>query len=162
MRGRSAGRSKVVIVGAGIGGLSAHLAFARAGFEVAHYERRPGLGPAGAGIVVWPDGVKVLRSLGLGERLAAIGNRPDVLELRGPDDQILSELPLGEIWDRTGAPGYVVSRTELQDILLDAVGTGRVHTGTNCVGLDQSDTVGRIRRRGRHPFRRPGRGGAWG
>ena len=83
MRGSAAGRLKVVIVGAGIGGLSAHLAFARAGFEVAHYERRSELGPAGAGIVVWPDGVKVLRALGLGERLAAIGNRPDVLEVRG-------------------------------------------------------------------------------
>ena len=40
MRGGAAGRLKVVIVGAGIGGLSAHLAFARAGFEVAHYERQ--------------------------------------------------------------------------------------------------------------------------
>ena len=40
MNDGAAGRSKVVIVGAGIGGLSAHLAFAGAGFEVAHYERR--------------------------------------------------------------------------------------------------------------------------
>ena len=91
-----------MIVGAGIGGLSAQLAFAGAGFEVAHYERRSGLGPAGAGIVVWPDGVEILRTLGLGERLAAIGNRPDVLEVRDPDDRLLSALPLGEIWDRTG------------------------------------------------------------
>ena len=44
MKDRAAGRSKVVIVGAGIGGLSAHLAFARAGFEVAHYERRSEIG----------------------------------------------------------------------------------------------------------------------
>ena len=71
-------RLKVVIVGAGIGGLSAHLACARAGFDVEHFERQPHLGAAGAGIVVWPDGVKVLESLGLGERLASIGNRPDI------------------------------------------------------------------------------------
>jgi FAD-dependent urate hydroxylase len=140
MRGRVADRLKVVIVGAGIGGLSAHLAFARAGFEVAHYERRPRLGPAGAGIVVWPDGVEVLRTLGLGERLAAIGNRPDVLEVRGPDDRLLSVLPLGEIWDRSGASGYVVSRTDLQDLILDAVGPERLQMGARCIGLDQSDT----------------------
>ena len=54
-------RLKVVIVGAGIGGLSAHLACTRAGFDVEHFERQPHLGAAGAGIVVWPDGVKVLR-----------------------------------------------------------------------------------------------------
>ncbi len=145
MRGGAAGRLKVVIVGAGIGGLSAHLAFARAGFEVAHYERRSELGPAGAGIVVWPDGVKVLRALGLGERLAAIGNRPDVLQVRGPDGRPLSVLPLKEIWDRSGAPGYVVSRTDLQDLLLDAVGPGRVETGARCTGLEQSDTEVTVR-----------------
>ena len=132
-------RLKVVIVGAGIGGLSAHLACARAGFDVEHYERQSHLGAAGAGIIVWPDGVKVLESLGLGERLAIIGNRPDVLELRDPDDRMLSELPLREIWDRTGAPGYVVSRTDLQSILLEAVGAWRVRTGARCVGLDQDE-----------------------
>ena len=132
-------RLKVVIVGAGIGGLSAHLACARAGFDVEHYERQSHLGAAGAGIVVWPDGVKVLESLGLGERLAIIGNRPDILELRDPDDRLLSELPLREIWDRTGAPGYVVSRTDLQNILLEAVGAWRVRTGARCVGLDQDE-----------------------
>ena len=133
-------RLKVVIVGAGIGGLSAHLACARAGFDVEHFERQPHLGAAGAGIVVWPDGVKVLESLGLGERLASIGNRPDTLVLRDPDDRMLSELPLREIWDRTGAPGYVVSRTDLQSILLEAVGAWRVRTGARCVGLDQDES----------------------
>jgi FAD-dependent urate hydroxylase len=145
MTGRSVGRLKVVIVGAGIGGLSAHLAFARAGFEVAHYERRSELGPAGAGIVIWPDGVKVLRALGLGERLAAIGNRPDALEVRGPDGRPLSELPLGEIWERSGAPGYVVSRTDLQDLLLDAVGPERLRMGARCTGLEQSDSEAMVR-----------------
>ena len=145
MSGNAAHRLKVVIVGAGIGGLSAHLAFARAGFEVAHYERRSELGPAGAGIVVWPDGVEVLKALGLGERLAAIGNRPDVLEVRDPDDRLLSVLPLGEIWNRTGAPGYVVSRTDLQGLILDAVGPERVQMGARCTGLEQSDTEVMVR-----------------
>ena len=84
--------------------------------------------------------MEVLRALGLGERLAAIGNRPDVLEVRDPDDRLLSALPLGEIWERSGAPGYVVSRTDLQDLLLDAVGPERLRLGARCTGLEQSDT----------------------
>src|SRR5262245_55879265 len=44
---------KVIVVGAGIGGLTAHLACNWAGFAVEHYERQPHLGPAGAGIVLW-------------------------------------------------------------------------------------------------------------
>ena len=43
---------KVIVVGAGIGGLTTHLVCKRAGFEVDHYERQPRLGPGGAGIVL--------------------------------------------------------------------------------------------------------------
>jgi FAD-dependent urate hydroxylase len=66
---------KIIIVGAGIGGLTAHLVCRRAGFEVEHYEREPRLGPAGAGIVLWSNGVKILLTLGLGGMLERIGHR---------------------------------------------------------------------------------------
>ena len=45
---------RLIVVGAGIGGLTAHLVCRRAGFEVEHYERQPRLGPAGAGTVRLP------------------------------------------------------------------------------------------------------------
>ena len=133
-------RLKVVIVGAGIGGLSAHFACARAGFDVEHFERQPHLGAAGAGIVIWPDGVKVLESLGLGERLASIGNRPDTLVLRDPDDRMLSELPLREIWEPDPRPGYVVSRDgPSKHPPRGGGGLASPRPERGCVGLDQDD-----------------------
>src|SRR5262245_62411505 len=72
---RGVSAMKIIIVGAGIGGLTAHLVCKRAGFEVEHYERQPQLGPAGAGIVLWPNGVKILLALGVGDRLGHIGHK---------------------------------------------------------------------------------------
>ena len=64
---------KIIIVGAGIGGLTAHLVCRRAGFEVEQYEREPRLGPAGAGIVLWSNGVKILLTWVWANRLNGSG-----------------------------------------------------------------------------------------
>jgi FAD-dependent urate hydroxylase len=64
---------KVIIVGAGIGGLAAGIALSQAGFSVEIYDRVQALRPVGAGISLWSNGVKVLNRLGLGQEMAAIG-----------------------------------------------------------------------------------------
>jgi FAD-dependent urate hydroxylase len=107
---------KVIVVGAGIGGLTAHIVCKRAGFEVEHYERQPFLGPAGAGIVLWPNGVKILLALGLGEGLERIGHRLELVVTRSNQGDLLTEMPVGELEARLGAPVYPVSRTDLQSI----------------------------------------------
>jgi salicylate hydroxylase len=58
-------RCKVVIVGAGIGGLTAAAALRKFGFEPEIYERAPQLGEVGAGLQLGPNAVKVLGALGL-------------------------------------------------------------------------------------------------
>src|SRR6187402_1574672 len=64
---------KVIVVGAGMGGLTAALALRHAGFEVEVYDRVRELTHAGAGISLWSNGVKVLNRLGLGSAIARIG-----------------------------------------------------------------------------------------
>jgi FAD-dependent urate hydroxylase len=128
---------KVIIVGAGIGGLTAHLVCKRAGFEVEHYERQPRLGPAGAGIVLWPNGVKILLALGLGEELQQIGHGLERVVTRTNLGEALSEMPVGELERKLGAPVYPVSRTDLQALLVNAVGPDTLHLGAGCVGVDQ-------------------------
>ncbi len=73
---------KVIIIGAGIGGLTAGLTLRRAGYAVEIYEKTNEIRPAGAGISVWSNGVKVLNSLGLGDDIAKIGGQMDVMEYR--------------------------------------------------------------------------------
>src|SRR6516162_3034287 len=129
---------KIIIVGAGIGGLTAHLVCRRAGFEVEHYERQPELGPAGAGIVLWPNGVKILLTLGLGDRLRHIGHALDRVVTRTNRGEPLTEMPVGELERQMGAPVYPVSRTDLQSLLVDAVGSESLHRGARCVRVEQT------------------------
>jgi FAD-dependent urate hydroxylase len=132
---------RVVVVGAGIGGLTAHLVCRRAGFEVEHYERQPRLGPAGAGIVLWPNGVKILLALGLGEQLQQIGHRLERVVTRTHRGEPLSEMPVGDLERKLGAPVYPVSRTDLQALLVGAVGPGNLRLGAQCVGVEQDGSV---------------------
>jgi FAD-dependent urate hydroxylase len=129
---------KIIIVGAGIGGLTAHLVCRRAGFEVEHYERQPQLGPAGAGIVLWPNGVKVLLALGLSDGLRQIGHTLERVVTRTNHGEPLTEMPVGELERKMGAPVYPVSRTDLQSLLVDAVGPGALHLGARCIRVEQT------------------------
>lgn len=60
---------RVAIIGAGIGGLAAACALRQRGLEVALYERATKVEEVGAGLQIGPNGVRVLRALGLGDQL---------------------------------------------------------------------------------------------
>jgi salicylate hydroxylase len=65
---------RVLIVGAGIGGLAAALALRRAGHQVGLFERAPELGEVGAGLTLFPNAMRALRHLGLAESVTAAGS----------------------------------------------------------------------------------------
>lgn len=64
---------RIAVIGAGIGGLTAALAFAKSGAEVAVYEQAPALTEVGAGLQISPNGARVLHALGLQDALATAG-----------------------------------------------------------------------------------------
>ena len=85
---------KIVIIGAGIGGLTAGIALRQAGYEVEIYDRVKELRPAGAGISLWSNGVKVLNRLGLGEKMAAIGGIMNKMQYRSLTGELLNDIDL--------------------------------------------------------------------
>jgi salicylate hydroxylase len=112
-----------MIAGAGIGGLTAALAIAQAGFRVAIYEQAERLEEAGAGIQLSPNASRVLLALELRDRLEPNLVVPEELRvMSAPSGRVLAHAPLGaDIAQRYGAPYWVIHRADLQSALLDAV-----------------------------------------
>lgn len=121
--GNGSASAPVLIAGAGIGGLTAALALARAGRAVTVLERRTKVEEIGAGIQLSPNASRILIDLGLGMALTRVAGEPDRLVVRqGQGGSRIMEMPLGQTMrERFGAPYWVVHRADLQTVLLDAV-----------------------------------------
>lgn len=126
----------VVVVGAGIGGLTAAHALQRDGHRVRVLDQVRELRPVGAGISLWSNGVKVLNALGLGPEIAAAGGVMDEVSYYGKDGELLCSFALDPLVERVGQRPYPVRRADLQTILLDAVGAEHVTLGARATALD--------------------------
>lgn len=130
---------KIIIIGAGIGGLTTGLALKRAGYTVEIYEKTSEIRPAGAGISIWSNGVKVLNSLGLGDEIAKIGGEMDRMEYRSHTDKLYNQINLNPVTETVGQRPYPVSRTELQSLLLNAFNNNNqtVKLNAQCISVEQ-------------------------
>ncbi|MEO0982611.1 MAG: FAD-dependent monooxygenase [Pseudomonadota bacterium] len=136
---------KAVIVGGGIGGLTAALCLHRFGWDVEVLEKAPEIGEVGAGIQISPNAMKVFEALGVDEDLAAAGFRPDAIELRmGESGMRLIRTPLGKVAeDRWGSPYLHIHRADFIAVLASALGDrapGAVRLGASVAGYVQNDS----------------------
>ena len=127
---------KVVIIGAGMGGLATGIALRQAGYNVEIYDRVSDLRPAGAGISLWSNGVKVLNRLGLGKEIALIGGKMDRIAYYSNTGEKLTDFSLQPLVDRVGQRPYPVARTDLQGMLLEVFGA-EVQLNSKCFAVEQ-------------------------
>jgi FAD-dependent urate hydroxylase len=141
---------KVIIIGAGMGGLTTGIALRQAGYEVEIYDRVSQLHPAGAGISLWSNGVKVLNRLGLSQEIAAIGGQMNRVTYYSQSGEKLTDFSLQPLIDCVGQRPYPVARTDLQNMLLNAFGAENVQLNSKCVAIEQdADSVTAIFEDGR-------------
>lgn len=131
-----------IIVGAGIGGLSAAHALQRTGWRVRVYEQAPAIEPVGAAVGIAPNAVKALDHLGLGAAFRERGLRQEGLEIRLRGGRHVAHLPGAGVERRYGAPFYALHRAELHGLLLEGLDPDALHTGhraeTVTAGPDQA------------------------
>jgi salicylate hydroxylase len=111
----------VIVAGAGIGGLTAAIALARAGMRVTVLEQAQKLEETGAGLQLSPNASRVLIALGLRERLEAAAVTPKAIRvMAGGSGREIVRIPLGNDMERRyGAPYWSMHRGDLQLALAD-------------------------------------------
>jgi 2-polyprenyl-6-methoxyphenol hydroxylase-like FAD-dependent oxidoreductase len=128
---------KVVIVGGGIGGLTAAVALQRQGIEVRVLEQVSTLHEAGAGLTLWPNAMRAFRQLGLADAIATTGSPFRSGGVRSWRGEILAAPPIDELERRVGEQGVAVHRAQLQRVLLSTLDGGMIQLDAECQGFEQ-------------------------
>src|SRR5260370_13304335 len=133
----------VIIVGAGIGGLTLGLALQERGIPCRIVESPAEIRPIGVGINLLPHATKELAALGLEPALAKIAIETRDATFFNRFGQLIYQEPLGRAagYDH---PQFSIHRGDLQLVLLDAfvarAGRDRLLTNHHCVGVEQDDS----------------------
>ncbi|WP_432086132.1 FAD-dependent monooxygenase [Streptomyces sp. bgisy095] len=128
--------AKVLVIGAGIGGLTCAVALRRVGVDVEVYERATELREAGSGLSVMSNAVTALAGLGIDLGLEKRGRAVESFRIMDRRGRLIRDLPFGEACERAGARSFCLSRADLQEALLTEAGDCPVHLGATAVGFD--------------------------
>lgn len=128
---------KIAIIGAGMGGMAAAGTLRQAGLDVAVYEQAHQFGRIGAGIQMLPNSMKVLRGIGVEDRLRQRAFAPfSHLNRVGDTGELKRELPMPE--DLYGAPFLCMHRADLHEALTSVIPAEIVHLNMKLVRLEQN------------------------
>jgi 2-polyprenyl-6-methoxyphenol hydroxylase-like FAD-dependent oxidoreductase len=129
---------KAIVIGAGVGGLSAAIALRKAGVETVVFERARELKEIGAGLSLMSNATKALNGLGLTpDALRGIGVPIGVAEIRTWRGEVLSRIPAWQLSEKLGAQSVAVHRADLQGALLRELGDEAVRLDAACVSFEQ-------------------------
>src|SRR5581483_7639965 len=132
---------QIAIVGAGLGGLTVASTLHLFGFHVHLYEQATRFARIGAGIQMMPNSMKVLRKIGVEDRVRATSFQPySHLNRQGDTGEVMRELPMPEAL--FGAPYLCMHRGDLHEALASVLPPDIIHVGKKLIGLD--DRSGRV------------------
>jgi 6-hydroxynicotinate 3-monooxygenase len=133
-------RTRIAVIGAGLGGLTIAGLLQRLGHDVTVHEQSAQFGRIGAGIILSANAMKVLRHLGIESALLETGIRPAAFLSR---DWMTGETSFALPMDagteaRFGAAFLNIHRADLHDVLRGALLPGSLHLNHRLEALDQA------------------------
>ncbi len=127
-------KPRILVVGAGIGGLTAAIALRQACFHVEVFERAVELKEVGAGIGLSANAIRVLKHLGLMQQVVERGTVIEAAVGYTYRGGVISRMPT----NLTDVPTVCLHRADLQQVLFSALPADCVHLGEQFTCLEQS------------------------
>lgn len=128
---------KIVIIGAGFGGMASAIWLARAGHDVEIFEQSPELRASGNGVLLFPNGTGLLRELGVD--LDGLGVRMESVRGIHHSGKRVMNVKLSEIARRFDAPALVAARGRVVERMSELLPEGCLRLGVRCTGLEEID-----------------------
>lgn len=129
---------KIIIVGAGPGGLTLALALLLAGFHPVVLERAGSGREAGCGFTLWPNAMRALDLVGVGPELRRRCKPLQGIAMTVANGSELFRVDSSALNSNYAGIGWALQRSELISLLLQFLGPDRVHFGVQCVGFRES------------------------
>jgi 2-polyprenyl-6-methoxyphenol hydroxylase-like FAD-dependent oxidoreductase len=136
----STSRPRVLVVGAGIGGLTTAIALRHAGIQADVFEAAPDLAAiqVGYGIHLWSNAMRALRELGVADSVRERSEPFDRMHFETIRGRTLIDWPLGDAERLLGDPIVGIVRSELHGVLADAVGRDAIRFGARLESYQQT------------------------
>ena len=124
---------RILVVGAGVGGISVARGLLRDGHDVTVFERRPNVEAGGGAVTIWSNGSTVLGQLGVD--MDGAGQSLSTVRVVTATGRPVTVMDLTSMVDRLGAPVRMVPRRILLERLLEGFPTDRIRCNARAVGV---------------------------
>lgn len=132
----------MLVVGAGVGGISIARGLLRDGHDVTVFEQRPEVRAGGGAVTIWSNGESVLRQLGVG--MNGAGQQLSAVRVMTSSGRPMTTLDVTAIVNRMGAPVRMVPRRVLLERLLEDFPAERIRCGAQVVGVADGGSGARV------------------
>lgn len=131
---------KALIIGAGIGGMSAAVALKQQNIECEIFEAVKEIKPVGAALSIWSNGVKCMNHLGMGYIMDALGGPMHNMAYHdGMSGSVMTQFSLAPLVKSVGERPCPISRADLQSQMIDHWGKDKVQFGKRLEKVEQDE-----------------------
>ncbi|KAK3838995.1 MAG: hypothetical protein J3R72DRAFT_447905 [Linnemannia gamsii] len=135
----SSEKPHVLIIGAGIAGLTLGGLLHKAGVPFDIFEKAPVPRTVGSALFLGPDLYGYMKQAGIYEEFVSRSIPCNSIEYFGEDRKVDFVVDFTPYSEMGGCEGRIIGRTQLYDILLNAIPTERCHMGMKMVSMTQHD-----------------------
>ncbi|MBD1398014.1 FAD-dependent monooxygenase [Pontibacter sp. JH31] len=129
---------KAIVIGGGIGGLSAALALQRGGIDTTVYEAAPKFKGLGAGVALAANAMQGLARLGVADDVVARGKQLDALVIFDEHGREISNMDTRQLSNKYGINNFVIHRADLHEVLLSYLQPESVILDKRCETVEQN------------------------